>query len=62
MVILAAGLGVLEPGLTIAACSGGRDPFVRPMHARAESDASRARFIFIFISIHLFIVVVVVVV
>mmetsp|Transcript_13881 Transcript_13881/g.18459 ORF Transcript_13881/g.18459 Transcript_13881/m.18459 type:complete len:805 (-) Transcript_13881:709-3123(-) len=41
MLILGVALGVVEPALTLAACSATRDPFVRPLHSRAEADAAK---------------------
>jgi HrpA-like RNA helicase len=43
MLVLARAFGVLNPALTIAACSQSRDPFMRPLAARAEADAARLK-------------------
>lgn len=43
MLVLARAFGVLSPALTIAACSQSRDPFMRPLAARAQADAARLK-------------------
>eukprot|EP00808_Paulinella_micropora_P001910 g61922.t1 len=43
MLVLAHALGMLSPALTLAASSQMRDPFLRPLSARDESDAARRK-------------------